>query len=187
MLHRMLFIEKTCKNCTASFQCSMKEHKRGHGHFCSVACFRQFMKNRPKPPAEMNCVCVQCEIPFHRPLSHLKNSKSGLLFCSRGCKEKAQRLNGGMSELHPPHYGVGEKSYQCIAKRSYIKRCFICGYDQLEAALHVHHIDENRKNSAVENLAVLCSVCHTEVHHGMHDGLDWNRLQKNHERSRQAL
>lgn len=30
--------------------------------------------------------------------------------------------------------------------------------------IHVHHIDENRKNNEISNLRVLCASCHMTVH-----------------------
>jgi hypothetical protein len=41
--------------------------------------------------------------------------------------------------------------------------CVMCGYG-IEAVLEVAHLDQNRKNNEVQNLAVLCPNCHK-----MHD------------------
>lgn len=44
-------------------------------------------------------------------------------------------------------------------------KCRICGCPQVESrkALAIHHIDYNKKNNALDNLATLCINCHTET------------------------
>lgn len=45
--------------------------------------------------------------------------------------------------------------------------CQFCGVseEQLDEALCVHHIDEDKKNNSEENLISLCRTCHTNLHH----------------------
>jgi hypothetical protein len=42
----------------------------------------------------------------------------------------------------------------------------ICGYDEFVEGLDVHHIDENRKNNKLNNLIVVCGICHNLHHRG---------------------
>lgn len=47
------------------------------------------------------------------------------------------------------------------------KKCEICGLDSWMGKpipLELHHIDENRFNNRLENLQILCSNCHMQVH-----------------------
>ena len=39
--------------------------------------------------------------------------------------------------------------------------CAICG---VKEGLHIHHKDENSSNNQINNLIVLCGVCHKKVH-----------------------
>lgn len=39
--------------------------------------------------------------------------------------------------------------------------CAICGAKE---GLHIHHKDENPSNNQINNLIVLCGVCHKKVH-----------------------
>lgn len=41
--------------------------------------------------------------------------------------------------------------------------CVICG---AEENLHVHHVDGDRNNNALENLEPVCSGCHGRIHNG---------------------
>lgn len=46
-------------------------------------------------------------------------------------------------------------------------KCEICGYNEYEFCLDVHHIDENPKNNELKNLAILCCMCHRKLHKGI--------------------
>lgn len=104
-------------------------------------------------------VCAKCFQEFKVCPSKLKNSKSGFHFCSRKCKDEAQRLEG-IKEIHPSHYRNGDFAYRRYAFRIKGKFCNKCGYDKCEQMLDVHHIDSNRSNNKIENLEVLCVWCH---------------------------
>lgn len=42
--------------------------------------------------------------------------------------------------------------------------CQICSAQDGEALIHVHHIDQDQANNALDNLICLCFACHTGVH-----------------------
>ena len=44
------------------------------------------------------------------------------------------------------------------------KVCEHCGIADLRVLI-AHHIDENRKNNSLENLAWVCHNCHFLIHH----------------------
>lgn len=155
-------VTRDCLFCQRPFKAHQKEVNRGFGKFCSRSCSAQY--NGAKSKLEPNCVCTFCQTPFYRSNSQKKRAKSsGLLFCSRSCKDKAQRLDSGISEIWPTHYGINsdyrEKALSCLPKR-----CDVCGYDKHPEVLQVHHRDGNRKNNVLENLQVLCPTCHTVEH-----------------------
>lgn len=54
-----------------------------------------------------------------------------------------------------------------IALESAEFRCSRCSYSRHPEVLEIHHVDHNRKNNALENLAVYCPTCHVEVHRGL--------------------
>lgn len=67
-----------------------------------------------------------------------------------------------------------------ITRKSAGAKCCICEYSK---HIELHHIDGNRNNNSISNIASLCPNCHTEVEHKEH--LDkmlfcfWWRLGKN--------
>lgn len=114
-------------------------------------------------------MCTNCGKNFCRVASKLKNSKSGLAFCSRGCKDKSQRL-GGISAIMPAHYGTSN-SRNSIAYRRLYKDfygvnliCWRCNYQEFECGLDIHHIDGNPLNNEKKNLICLCACCHRGLH-----------------------
>lgn len=44
------------------------------------------------------------------------------------------------------------------------KKCEICGYEEYDFCLDIHHIDKDPQNNSKENLAVLCCMCHKKIH-----------------------
>lgn len=149
-----------CRYCKNPFDAPIKELNRGNARFCSISCAR---KNRPAKKQEPNFTCAQCGQEFYRPTSSQKNSRSGLFFCSRSCKDRAQRLDG-IKDVQPSHYKDGSRSYRVRAIRSFGAICNRCGYAKIESVLEVHHKDRNRSNNELSNLEVLCPTCHTEEH-----------------------
>ncbi len=96
----------SCRNCNKEIEVLEKEINRGNGKFCSLNCFHINRRNQPKIAKPPNCKCSFCHTEFYRNNSKQKSSKSGHYFCNRKCKEAAQKL-GGIKEIMPPHYGVG--------------------------------------------------------------------------------
>ena len=166
-------ITKQCLFCNNQFETRLSEHKRGNAKYCSRSCSTKAMHhNTIRPPHPLNCNCSECGKQFYKPKSKLGNSKSGLYFCSRICKDKAQRI-GGIEAIMPDHYGLGngEFSYRELAFSNLPHVCCICNYSTYPETLIVHHKDRNRHNNILENLCVLCPTCHTTIHFFLRKGI----------------
>ena len=103
--------------------------------------------------------CSGCGLDFERRKAHTRHATNGFHFCSRSCKDKAQRIEG-IKAIHPQHYSGGGSFYRERAFRFYGKKCVDCGYDTDERMLDVDHEDGNRENAAIENLKPRCVWCH---------------------------
>lgn len=158
---------RVCIICSKSFYIRPSRVGGNKGATCSTLC--NGLRTRKRVSVE----CAQCFKKFEKTLSKLSGSKSKKYFCSRICKDKAQRLDG-IVEIHPPHFGTGKSSYREIAFRHYPKRCNRCGWSEVPAVLQVHHRDRNRDNNKFENLEVLCPNHHMIDHFKNHDGL-WTK------------
>lgn len=132
----------------------------------ALYCGRECMSGRNGSKVEFTCQC--CKKIFYRSPSYLKRYPK-ILFCSLECK-------GSLIET------VKEKRAKSLAYsklkkgnnasrnlRRYVfqiknKICEICDYKEYDYCLEVHHIDNNPNNNDIENLAVLCVLCHRKGH-----------------------
>lgn len=153
---RKLF-KRLCEVCNAVMWIPAHVDKK----YCSIACRGKSRSNAKE------YTCAQCNKVFMRNESRAKISKSGYMFCSRKCKDTAQRI-GGIKEIHPRHYlqSNGKSSYQTYAKREHGNKCMVCGnagiWNDKPLTLDVHHIDGNRDNNTLSNLQVICPNCHRQ-------------------------
>ena len=85
----------TCQVCNTEFIGRANRPRK----FCSPKCSQYVAEKEP------NTKCANCDKDFYKSKSKQHNSKSGLFFCCRKCKDTAQRL-GGIKEIMPPHYGT---------------------------------------------------------------------------------
>lgn len=150
-------------NFTVTAECFMRGPKDVRG-----SCPQCAQEKRDKESPKIKVVCAYCGKEFLKAPSKLDGSKSGLYFCCREHKDLAQRINSGeqFNKIRPNHYGTiinGGSEYRKIAFRAYPHKCAICGWDEDEDILQVHHIDENRKNAQENNLIILCPNCHWKL------------------------
>jgi hypothetical protein len=149
-----------CNYCNNTFVSRINSKRK----FCSKACASLANRNR----CELECSF--CKSSFEVKNSKL-STKSGLKFCSRECKDKAQSLEYKILEID--HYGKGEYSkYAKRARKFYGEFCEICKYQEHKGILEVHHIDFIRSNNSIENLIVLCPNHHAMITRGIADLID---------------
>ena len=124
-------------------------------NYCSQKCSAKAQDTK------ISCLCAWCGNSVRVRPARLETSKSGLVFCSKGCKDRAQSLSG-LQTSWPPHFGTAgdESTYRERALRAYGEKCDGCGYEGDKRFLDVHHRDHNHSNHGLENLQVLCVCCH---------------------------
>ena len=153
---------RECKNCSKMFL--ERLGKSRPKVYCSIECRD---KARCK---KVNVTCAACGGEFSVTESRKAATKSGLLFCSRACKDKTQKI-GGIAEVLPSHYGTGQRNsdvYRRIYKEVIgVLRCERCGYCEFECGVDIHHKDNDEKNNVPSNLCALCSPCHRALHQGL--------------------
>lgn len=134
-------------------------------HFCSRTCSNEYQRahsNKIQQP------CDNCGKLIRVVAAKAKKSKTKLHFCSRVCRAESQRHTGKMYlKQSGTVYKHTSSSYRRKAYAYYGKACSHCGYHEHEAALDIHHIDEDRSNNSVDNLIVLCPTCHALVTRGL--------------------
>jgi len=111
--------------------------------------------------------CVSCDKKVITSPSRRNYKKK---FCSIECRElnaqsdkERRRKQKSITILRRGHT-------KARTLRRYISeykemKCQKCGYDEHEFCLDMHHIDEDPTNNVVDNIAILCAICHRVHHH----------------------
>lgn len=146
-------VSNECKQCNKEF--FYRKRKDRKQYFCSDKCKYLFSR--------IEVSCALCGNKFLKRKSRLDKSRHGIFFCSRKCKDFGQRLDGGIEEIRPSHYGNGQYNYQNFINDNTYPKCIDCKEDR-RYLLCVHHIDSNRTNNTKNNLEVVCYNCHVRRH-----------------------
>lgn len=141
---------------------------------------------RPKQPnAWQNNICQQCQTVFLVRRCYVKRGQGK--FCSFSCgiiyrnihnnPAKRPEVREKISKNHYDFNGLKVskpvntstkwgKTYRSIAFEYKPKKCELCGKSGKVWRLEIHHKDGNRKNNELDNLQVLCVLCHQTIIHG---------------------
>ena len=154
-------IVRKCLICDKSFVTKNFFIKRGQGKYCSRDC--KYVSTRKGKMVE----CYLCKKEIYRPPKQIKGSKSKKYFCDKSCQTTwRNQVFVGPKHANWKH---GLSSYQSVLRRHKIPEiCNLCKTKD-SRVLAVHHIDRNRKNNKVTNLAWLCHNCHFLVHHDINE------------------
>lgn len=174
-----LHVELVCSNCGDTFLKQKRFLKKSVSglHYCNRKCYIEHSKSR-NAGKHVTVKCAFCGKETEKAVSKLSNSKHGIYFCNRDCKDKGQRVENGITEIHPPHYHDGANYYSKLARNTHGNRCADCG-NSFEPFLSVHHVDGNRENFSLDNLEVLCYNHHILRHLRLTEQgwvLDWKVL-----------
>jgi hypothetical protein len=158
-----------CYTCEKMFQRPIKDFRIGGGNFRTYCSHKCVMVKESH-----SIICHRCGKIAKRSPSRLKNSKSGLQFCSKRCAaqdnvERQQRWG----ENHP-QYTNGKSCY----RNSIGDKCEECGESRYYL-LVVHHRNGDRNSNNGDNKITLCWNCHVCRHLVVKDGelvVRWSRL-----------
>lgn len=149
-----------CSACKESFY--VPAYREKTARFCSIYC--QNHRRYEKFIFE----CRNCKkIVTASPSRKIQNKK----FCSISCrdadrkteKERRQQIKA----LNVVSRGVCQaRTFRRNFFKLMEKKCCECGYDEHDYCLDLHHIDGNCNNNTIENIAVLCVMCHRKLHKG---------------------
>lgn len=147
----------SCKKCNKEFHVKPFWIKKGYGIYCSSTCQYEGRKNGKDLP------CDSCGKVTYKKALQIERSKSGKFFCSKACQTKWR--NSYFSGERHANWKDGSSQYRSYLEKAGVPQvCRRCHTTDVRV-LAVHHIDKNRKNNSLENLAYLCHNCHHLVHH----------------------
>ena len=162
---------RKCKKCNKVFKTKPYFIKLGNGKYCSAACHHEGMKNGRVVK------CSICKKEVYKPKKALAGSKSKKYFCTKNC----QTIWRNSLYIGPKHsnFVTGKFSYRGVIIRNKVpQKCTLCGNSDIRV-LAVHHIDKNRENNKIKNLAWLCHNCHHLVHRYQDEGQKFELLVSN--------
>jgi endogenous inhibitor of DNA gyrase (YacG/DUF329 family) len=174
---RRTYLEIECPGCKTTFirlkKSTYRNVRKGiFVEYCTPLCKSVHLGSR------VEVECSMCGKTTSKKSSSLRNSKHGVYFCSRKCKDQGQRVINGINEIHPPHYNTGSGYYSKLARTEHGNTCINCG-TSFAPLLAVHHIDGDRENFSIDNLEVVCYNHHVLRHMRLREGdwvLDWKVL-----------
>lgn len=181
-------VEKVCLHCGKTFMGFAKyEHK-----FCSPGCstkHNQIVKTLTCIDCGVSFTFegrtrkLRCDACW-------KKHRSAQTMMYRAIKDPTVKLGVGSGNAQHPNSDVyvysdrditndkRRRKYQQDKQRSVLREsypyrkiirtgndsCCLCGYNTRQEALVVHHIDMNRMNNDLDNLAIVCCNCHAIIH-----------------------
>ncbi len=144
-----------CPACSKKFHRKLSQLNRSKISYCSAKCQHDSRKTGRLIP------CHLCGKKSYKAFRHL--SRYTNFFCSKKCSITWQ--NTTFIGTKHPNWKTGEFSYRGVLLQNKIPAiCILCKITD-RVVLAVHHIDKNRKNNTLSNLAWLCRNCHFLVHH----------------------
>ncbi len=150
---------KICKCCSKEYY--VPRYRVNKSSFCSVKCLNsdQYVKIIKK--------CERCKKEFF-----VSNSRIKRKYCSNDCSHFAKndivqnRKNQKLSARISRGKFTGKSLRKFVFSKKE-KKCEICSYSEYDFCLDIHHEDKNPLNNDINNLRVLCAMCHRSVHKGI--------------------
>lgn len=81
---------RICQECGTVFEAIPAEVARGGGKYCSLSCSAK-ANNRVRDKTGKIFYCGTCGKRLYRKITRIRKSKTGIFFCNRSCKQKAEK------------------------------------------------------------------------------------------------
>jgi hypothetical protein len=154
---------KFCLACGSHFY--VPAYRIKTAKFCSLHCqqHKQYENKR------VRFICEGCKNECVDSPSRIGKRKK---WCSIECKSTNALKNVEIRQKSKAWVKLNRGINSSQILRKWIKKikpmiCQVCGYDKYDFNIDLHHIDENPNNNDLENIAILCCMCHRELHKGL--------------------
>lgn len=155
-------INKICVACNKEFY--VPKYRIESARFCSLICQNHKQYSRYK------FICEGCGRNCETSPSR-KNYKKK--FCSLECREykakndkERRKKQRALKIIKRGHHSKIRTLRKYISEFKEMK-CEHCGYKEYEFCLDMHHKDHNPNNNSIENIGILCCMCHRKLHKGI--------------------
>lgn len=145
--------EKECEVCGKLFKTVPSSSQQ---FCCSFKC--SGIRKRKTLPTK---ICTYCNKEF-------TPKKREIRTCSKSCsaKRRATLIKLQRKEIHK----TLQPNRRIENRKILGNKCKKCGWDKEVGILELHHIDRNRYNNTIDNLQLLCPICHSLEHFKAKDG-----------------
>ncbi len=151
-------IIKNCQACKKEFYVPL--YRMETAKFCSIYCQNHTQHDKYK----FNCEGCGKECITSPSRRNYKKK-----FCSIECREYKRQTEKERRQKQRASKLLNRGTLQTRTLRRNLfklkeKKCEVCGYNEYDFCLDIHHIDKNPKNNELENISILCCMCHKKVH-----------------------
>ena len=152
-------VVKICKCCNQDFY--VPKYRSVTANFCSTNCLNTEQYSHHKKE------CQRCHKVFM-----VSNSRVNKKFCSSECQHFSRATLAERRKACKRSSIISRGKFTGKTLRKFVfdykeKKCEICGYNEYDFCLDIHHLDENSHNNDLSNLKVLCCMCHKKLHKGV--------------------
>lgn len=100
--------------------------------------------------------CSFCGKEIYRSKYQIEKNQSGFFYCSTTCGNKHKNIIRSLNNESTSNYRL--RAFNFLKHE-----CLVCGWNEDERILEVHHIDSDRNNNDLSNLSILCPTCHRKI------------------------
>ena len=133
-------------------------HPATYGDFNKDDIINALIKNKLDLKKTFNFLIKKAKKEGHEAMIEREIYKMKLADEKRKIRETAEKRLYG--KIKTRRKILTEEETEIIFKKFGYK-CAVCGATE---GLHIHHMNENPKDNRIDNLSVLCSVCHKKIH-----------------------
>lgn len=156
-------INKKCLACGSEFY--VPQYRAETAKFCSLNC----QNHKQYEARRLIFKCFGCSAEVTDSPSRVGKRRK---YCSIECKTKyalgvveTRRRQKAHRRLRAG--GISGKTLRNWVFLEKPKKCENCGYSEYDFCIELHHIDNNPSNNVINNIAVLCVICHRKLHKGL--------------------
>lgn len=153
-------VNKICSACNIKYY--VPNYRSEVSKFCSLICqnHKQYEGKRIK------FTCFTCSKECTDSPCRINENRK---YCSRECLEVQTKDRKEQARIAKAKYRLKYNNISSAALRKAVwifkeKKCETCGYSEYDFCLDIHHIDKDPKNNNMDNLQVLCCICHKVLH-----------------------
>ncbi len=153
-------VNKVCSACNSEYY--VPTYRSEVSRFCSLRCqnHTQYEVRRYK------FICFTCKKECADSPSRIKEKRK---YCSRECLEvqtqtRKQARLGASTRRRLRMGNISSKALRNLVWQFKDKICEQCSYREYDFCLDIHHLDGNPANNHIENIKVLCVICHRILH-----------------------